>query len=322
MAAVPAYAHGYVSFPPSCQVYCRDDQVHGCGSVRYELHGLFKRNGNGSRFPQRWCLVEELLLHGPPGVHSLEFAWTFTAPHSTTTFEYFTLTEDNTLLALFNYHNTTSIDPVVHLTGRQTILGSFCWNVSGNTPNPFYSCVDLHIKSSNVIYWYAFWWCLANPSSSRAAHWQERFLASIHLLSTLNYRTIMSSIQAFPSFSLVLAKDSVKFSVSDFLFVFRRSLTFYYQKTTAPEIPVAVPTVVQVNQTPVRGAINRLGMRIKVMICLLCAFIYWFLFFSCSQRSYWSRKRSSEYFRNCLEMLRMEVWKMGSRYDVKTKDWR
>ena len=58
MAVAPASAHGYVSYPPSRQARCRNDQIPGCGSVQWEpqsvegLHGSFKCNGNSTRFPE------------------------------------------------------------------------------------------------------------------------------------------------------------------------------------------------------------------------------------------------------------------------------
>jgi predicted carbohydrate-binding protein with CBM5 and CBM33 domain len=161
MAVVPAFAHGYVSCPPSRQARCRDDQVPGCGPVKYEpqsvegLHGSFKCNGNGARFPELNddALWKNYFYPVPPGVHALKFVWTLPAPHRTTTFEYFSLTDDNTLLDSFNCHNNTPTSPVVHevslhhLTGRQTILAR--WNI-GDTNNSFYSCVDLHIESDDI----------------------------------------------------------------------------------------------------------------------------------------------------------------------------
>ena len=156
MAVAPASAHGYVSHPPSRQARCKAGEVPGCGPVRDEpqsvegLHGSFKCNGNGARFPE---LNDEALWLGhfftvPSGVDSLDFTWTLPMPHRTTTFEYFTLTDEITLLASFNYGNTTPPSTLEHPvplnlpTGRQTILAR--WNV-GDTPNSFYSCVDLHI---------------------------------------------------------------------------------------------------------------------------------------------------------------------------------
>ena len=160
MAVVPAYAHGYVAYPPSRQARCRNDRVPGCGSVQWEpqsvegLHGSFKCNGDGARFPELNDddLWENHFYSVPIGIDSLDFTWVITASHRTTTFEYFTLTEDNALLALFNYHNSSvphtleHVVPLHRLTGRQMILAR--WNI-GDTPNSFYSCVDLRIESDD-----------------------------------------------------------------------------------------------------------------------------------------------------------------------------
>jgi predicted carbohydrate-binding protein with CBM5 and CBM33 domain len=158
--AVPASAHGYVTYPPSRQARCRYDQIPGCGSVQWEpqsvegLHGSFKCNGDGDRFPELNddAFWEDHFYSVPSGVDSLDFTWVITAPHRTTTFEYFALTEDNALLASFNYYNASvpnTVDHVVplhHLAERQTILAR--WNI-GDTPNSFYSCVDLRIESDD-----------------------------------------------------------------------------------------------------------------------------------------------------------------------------
>ena len=161
MAVVPASAHGYVTHPPSRQARCRNDRVPGCGSVQWEPQsvegrkGSFKCNGDGPRFPELNDddLWENHFYSVPRGVDSLGFTWVITAPHRTTTFEYFTLTEHNTLLALFNYRNATPpftvehVIPLHNLAGRQTILAR--WNI-GDTPNSYYSCVDLRIGSGDL----------------------------------------------------------------------------------------------------------------------------------------------------------------------------
>jgi len=156
MAVTPASAHGYVFEPPSRQALCHEGQVPGCGSVQFEpqsvegLHGSFKCNGNGARFHELndEALWEPHYFTVPPAVDSLSFTWILQKPHKTTTWEYFVLTEDNALLASFNSHNETPPAvvehqvPLGHYVGRQTILAR--WNV-GDTPNSFYSCVDLLI---------------------------------------------------------------------------------------------------------------------------------------------------------------------------------
>jgi chitin-binding protein len=162
MAVVPAYAHGYVAYPPSRQARCRNDRIPNCGSVQWEPQsveaprGSFLCNGNGARFPELNdnAMWENHFYSVPRAVDSLDFTWTITAPHRTTTFEYFTLTENNALLAVYNYHNASvphtleHVVPVHSLTGRQTILAR--WNI-GDTSNAFYSCVDLRIESAIAV---------------------------------------------------------------------------------------------------------------------------------------------------------------------------
>ena len=160
MAVVPASAHGYVSYPPSRQALCRYGQVPGCGEVQYEPQsveapkGSFKCNGNGARFPE---LNDKSLWTNHfttvPSVASVEFVWTLTAPHRTSTWEYFILTEGDVLLASFGSRGTTPPYVVEHevplngYTGKQTILAR--WNIA-DTPNAFYACVDLNILPADT----------------------------------------------------------------------------------------------------------------------------------------------------------------------------
>lgn len=134
---------------------------------------------------------------------------------------------------------------------------------------------NMHVSSSNVLNNLCGWlggsderfarWCLAKPCAN------EQFQATIHLLTlTFTVPPCLSRL-CHPSLMLSITIDtSESRSVIYFFYVFCRSLTFWLQKTTAPEIAVAVPTVVQANQTSVRGTINRVCLRIKVMI-FFCA---------------------------------------------------
>jgi predicted carbohydrate-binding protein with CBM5 and CBM33 domain len=156
MAVAPASAHGYVSYPPSRQARCRNEQITGCGDVRWEPQsveapqGSFSCNGDGARFPElnNDALWESYFFSVSPYVDSLSFTWTLTAPHRTASWEYFVLTQNNALLASFNDGNATPPAIVVHevpldgYTGKQTVLAR--WNI-GDTPAAFYSCVDLDI---------------------------------------------------------------------------------------------------------------------------------------------------------------------------------
>ena len=160
MAVAPASAHGFVSQPQSRQAFCRNVPVSGCGDVRWEpqsveaLKGSFACNGDGARFPELndealWTNHFTQVQSGP-----LSFTWTLTAPHRTTTWEYFILlNEGNVLLTSFNDGGAVPVSPVVHqvplsgYTGRRTILAR--WNI-GDTPMAFYACVDLHISPTNT----------------------------------------------------------------------------------------------------------------------------------------------------------------------------
>ncbi|KAJ6493249.1 immunoglobulin E-set [Mycena sanguinolenta] len=156
MAVAPASAHGYVSHPPSHQALCRDVSVPGCGDVKYEPQsveapkGSFKCNGDGARFHElnEEHLWVDFFTQVNPGGAPLTFTWTLTMPHRTTTWEYFVLTEHNTLLASFDDGGAIPPSTVEHQvslgdrTGRQTVLAR--WNIA-DTPAAFYACVDLDI---------------------------------------------------------------------------------------------------------------------------------------------------------------------------------
>ena len=79
--------------------------------------------------------------------------WTLTAPHRTSTWEYFILTEGDVLLASFGSRGTTPPYVVEHevplngYTGKQTILAR--WNIA-DTPTAFYACVDLDIEPTDT----------------------------------------------------------------------------------------------------------------------------------------------------------------------------
>lgn len=115
LAVTPASAHGYVSEPPSRQALCRMGQVPDCGEVEYEPHSVeapqssFSCNGDGARFPE---LNDEALWQNhfftvPPGIESLPFTWTLTAPHRTATWEYIVITQGNAVLTSINDFNAT-----------------------------------------------------------------------------------------------------------------------------------------------------------------------------------------------------------------------
>jgi len=155
LAVAPASAHGYVSQPASRQALCRDVNVPGCGDVKYEpqsvqgLKGSFECNGDGFRFPElNYDDLWTNYFRPVPSYAPLSFTWTLTAPHRTSTWEYFILGRDKVLLASFDDYGAVPDHTVVHevplkdYAGRQTILAR--WNIA-DTPSAFYSCVDLNI---------------------------------------------------------------------------------------------------------------------------------------------------------------------------------
>ncbi|MFF8471972.1 lytic polysaccharide monooxygenase [Streptomyces griseus] len=149
---------GYITVPPSRQARACLGEILGAGSVQYEPQnveapkGSFLPNGDGARFLELNddALFADRFFTVPTGVRAIGFTWTLTAPHRTTTWEYIAITADNTLLTSFDEFNQTPpfvvehIVPLGGLTGRHTILGR--WN-AGETPNAFYSAVDLLIES-------------------------------------------------------------------------------------------------------------------------------------------------------------------------------
>ncbi|GIF03307.1 lytic polysaccharide monooxygenase [Actinoplanes siamensis] len=149
VAASPAFAHGYISSPPSRQANCASGKVANCGDIIYEPQsveapkGSTQCNGGGSRF----AVLNDNSKNWPAASvgQTVTFNWTLTARHSTSTWEYFI---GNTLLASFNDGGAQPGATKSHtvsmrgFTGRQTVLAR--WNIA-DTVNAFYSCVDLNI---------------------------------------------------------------------------------------------------------------------------------------------------------------------------------
>src|SRR5690349_7955093 len=149
VAAAPAFAHGYISSPPSRQANCASGAVGNCGDIIYEPQsveapkGSKQCNGGGSRF----TVLNDNSRSWPAATvgQSVTFNWVLTARHSTATWEYFI---GNTLLASFDDRgaqpgaNKSHTVGMKGFTGRQTVLAR--WNIA-DTVNAFYSCVDLNI---------------------------------------------------------------------------------------------------------------------------------------------------------------------------------
>ncbi|MEV6981777.1 lytic polysaccharide monooxygenase auxiliary activity family 9 protein [Sphaerisporangium sp. NPDC051017] len=146
----PAYAHGYISSPPSRQANCAQGKVPNCGEIIWEPQsvegpkGLRNCHGNVGRFAQ---LSDESKPWPVTRVgKTVTFNWVLTARHATSTWEYYI---GGTRVALFNDGGRqpgATVSHTVNLgsaTGRQKLLA--IWNIA-DTANAFYSCVDLQIS--------------------------------------------------------------------------------------------------------------------------------------------------------------------------------
>jgi len=151
LPAATASAHGYISTPPSRQAQCAQGTV-SCGEIKWEPQsvegpkGLRSCNGGVARFAD---LNDDSKGWRATTVgNTVTFTWTFTARHATTNYEYYL---GNTRVAEFSGNNQQpppSLSHTVNLggaSGRQKLLA--VWNIA-DTPNAFYSCVDLQIGGS------------------------------------------------------------------------------------------------------------------------------------------------------------------------------
>jgi predicted carbohydrate-binding protein with CBM5 and CBM33 domain len=150
LPAATANAHGYISTPPSRQAQCARGTVTNCGQIQWEPQsvegpqGLRSCNGGVARFA-------ELTDESKPWVatrvgRTVNFTWTFTARHVTRNFEYYV---GNTKVkdVSGNYQQppptlTHTVD-LGNMSGRVKLLA--VWNI-GDTPNAFYTCVDLQVS--------------------------------------------------------------------------------------------------------------------------------------------------------------------------------
>ncbi|QKW08300.1 lytic polysaccharide monooxygenase [Streptomyces sp. NA04227] len=148
LPAGQASAHGYISDPPSRQAQCAAGVVP-CGEIKYEPQsvegpkGLTSCSGGNSRFAEldddsKGWKVSEVGT-------SQSFQWTLTAPHNTSTWQYFI---GDRKIAEFDDGGAQPGTTVTHqvdfgdLRGPQKILA--VWNIS-NTVNAFYACIDVNI---------------------------------------------------------------------------------------------------------------------------------------------------------------------------------
>ncbi|MEU5693838.1 lytic polysaccharide monooxygenase [Actinosynnema sp. NPDC020468] len=152
VGAGSASAHGYISSPPSRQAFCAQGTVP-CGNIKYEPQsvegpkGLTSCNGGLGQFAELNDDSKNWPATSVGG--TVTFTWTLTARHATTTWQYFI---GGTKIAEINDGGKQPGSTVTHSvnlggrTGRQKVLA--VWNIA-DTPNAFYSCVDVQNGGGN-----------------------------------------------------------------------------------------------------------------------------------------------------------------------------
>lgn len=151
LPASSASAHGWVTSPGSRQEQCAKGVV-SCGEIKYEPQsvegpqGLRSCSGGNAQFAELdddskpWQVT-------PVGT-SHTFTWHFTARHATANWQYFI---GDRKIAEFDGRRAQPPADLSHqvnfggFTGRQKVLA--VWNVA-DTPNAFYSCIDVNIGGS------------------------------------------------------------------------------------------------------------------------------------------------------------------------------
>ncbi|MFC4565593.1 lytic polysaccharide monooxygenase auxiliary activity family 9 protein [Nocardiopsis mangrovi] len=148
LPAGTANAHGYVSSPASRQAQCAARTVP-CGDIQWEPQsvegpkGLTSCSGGNGRFSELDDDSKGWRVHPVSG--SMNFTWTITANHRTSTWEYFA---GGRRLASFDDGGAQPPSTVTHnvslsgLSGQQKILA--VWNVY-DTANAFYACIDVNV---------------------------------------------------------------------------------------------------------------------------------------------------------------------------------
>jgi chitin-binding protein len=146
LPSAPAFAHGYISSPPSRQAQCAAKTV-SCGAIQWEPQsvegpkGLRSCNGGVARFAELndnnkgWRVTST--------GRTVTFNWVFTARHRTANYEYYVGGQRIANISGNNQQPPASVSHTVTLpsSGRQTVLA--IWNI-GDTANAFYACVDVN----------------------------------------------------------------------------------------------------------------------------------------------------------------------------------
>ncbi|HEY8374152.1 MAG TPA: lytic polysaccharide monooxygenase [Pseudonocardiaceae bacterium] len=152
LPAGTAYAHGYISSPPSRQAQCAQGIVP-CGDIKYEPQsvegpkGLRSCSGGNARFAE--LDDDSKGWRATPVGNTVTFTWTFTARHATANYEYYL---GDRLVAVFDGGGQQPPETVSHtinlgnVSGRQKLLA--IWNIA-DTANAFYACVDLDVNGGS-----------------------------------------------------------------------------------------------------------------------------------------------------------------------------
>jgi len=144
-----ASAHGYVNSPASRQAQCAQGTV-ACGDIKYEPQSVEGPKGQNSCDGGKAQFAElndnNKGWNAAPVGRTVTFTWTFTARHSTASYEYFIGGERIASVDGNNQQPPETVSHQVDLgshTGRQTVLA--VWNIA-DTANAFYACIDLQVS--------------------------------------------------------------------------------------------------------------------------------------------------------------------------------
>ncbi|MFW5417852.1 lytic polysaccharide monooxygenase [Nocardiopsis sp. CNT-189] len=151
LPAAAANAHGYVSAPASRQAQCAAGTVE-CGGIKWEPQsvegpkGLSSCSGGNSRFAELDDDSKGWEVH--PVGSSLDFTWTITARHATSTWEYFADGQRVAVIDDGGARPGSSVTHNVDLSGQSgptKILA--VWNIA-DTANAFYACIDVNVGAA------------------------------------------------------------------------------------------------------------------------------------------------------------------------------
>ncbi|MFD4640029.1 lytic polysaccharide monooxygenase auxiliary activity family 9 protein [Lentzea sp. NPDC058436] len=142
-----AFAHGYISSPPSRQAQCANGTVKDCGAIQWEPQsvegpkGLQSCHANLSHFSVLSNDSKGWRVTGTG--RTVTFNWVFTARHRTADYVYYV---DGRKVATFSGNNQQPPATVQHSVnvgsaGKHKVLA--VWNI-GDTANAFYSCIDIN----------------------------------------------------------------------------------------------------------------------------------------------------------------------------------